>query len=63
MSRMFLDYKLEKHIQILYEYDQVKEFINSEDDNEFIFASIKFLKGMEIDLEENFFKISGIKYK
>ena len=63
MSRMFLDYKLEKHIQILYEYDQVKEFINSEDDNEFIFVSIKFLKGMEIDLEENFFKISGIKYK
>jgi hypothetical protein len=56
MCRMFLDYKLEKHIQILYEYDQVKEFINSEDDNEFIFASIKFLKGMEIDLEENFSK-------
>ena len=56
MKRLFIDYKLETNIQIIYQYDQIKEFINSENNNEFIFASISFLKGMKINLEENFSK-------
>ena len=60
MNRMFMDYQLEKNIQIIYQYDQIKDFINSENNNEFIFTSISFLKGMKINLEENFSN-SGIK--
>ena len=56
MKRLFIDYKLETNIQIIYQYDQIKEFTNSENNNEFIFASISFLKGMKINLEENFSK-------
>ena len=56
MKNLFMEYKLETNTQIIYEYDQIKEFINSENNNEFIFASISFLKGMKINLEENFSK-------
>jgi hypothetical protein len=56
MKRLFIDYKLETNIQIIYQYDQIKDFINSENNNEFIFTSISFLKGMKINLEENFSK-------
>ena len=61
MNIMFLEYKLEKNIQIIYELNQLNGFINSEENNEFIFASISFLKGMKIDLEQNFYKTVNLE--